>query len=270
SEPASVTDAVAAFGEEYEAYFARHQHRLPDGLGMLSPLPRVALVPGLGCVAAGADARSARVNAEIAARSHLVTARTLDAFGAIDWLNEEEIFDFEYWPLELYKLQSAPPPRPLSGQIAIIQCDATDRGQAVAARLAQDGAHLVLAGADADVLRRIADTLPAASTRTAAGDPVAAAIAQFGGVDLLVALDDVGAPELDRMRAAVARQGIGGAIVGLEQSGGATVSVDGSREHGLRVNFARVTDGADSRAVAEVVAFLASVAIDGAVVPVGA
>ncbi|HEX5500246.1 MAG TPA: class II aldolase/adducin family protein, partial [Thermomicrobiales bacterium] len=54
SDPASVADAVATFGDEYEAYFARHQHRLPDGLGMLSPLPRVALVPGLGCVAAGA------------------------------------------------------------------------------------------------------------------------------------------------------------------------------------------------------------------------
>ena len=45
-------DAVLTdFEREYHDYFARHQDRLPAGLGMLNPLPRVALVPGLGAVA---------------------------------------------------------------------------------------------------------------------------------------------------------------------------------------------------------------------------
>jgi len=82
---------------------------------MLSSLPRCFLVPGLGCITVGADARATRVSAEIAARSHSVTARVLDAFGVVDWLTERDVFDFEYWPLELYKLQSAPAPCELSG-----------------------------------------------------------------------------------------------------------------------------------------------------------
>jgi NADP-dependent 3-hydroxy acid dehydrogenase YdfG len=136
--------------------------------------------------------------------------------------------------------------------------------------LAQDGAHLALAGTDAESLEKIAATLPAASTRIAGGDPVGAAIAAFGGVDLFVALDVVPEAELDRLRTALAPQGIGGAIVGLERPDGATVAVDGSRDAGLRVNLARVAAGTDPRAVAEVVAFLASAPVDGAVVPVDA
>ena len=75
---------------------------------MLNPLPRVVLVPGLGAVAAGTDAKTARANAEIAYRSHRVTAMTRDAFGAIDWLSEADVFDFDYWPLELAKLAVRP------------------------------------------------------------------------------------------------------------------------------------------------------------------
>ena len=79
--------AVDAFERDYRAYFDRHRRRLPDGFGMLEPLPRVVLVPGLGAVAAGPDPETARVTAEIAHRSHLVVARTLDAFGRYAWLS---------------------------------------------------------------------------------------------------------------------------------------------------------------------------------------
>ena len=82
---------------------------------MLSPLPRVFLVPGLGTIATGTDAKIARANAEIAYRSHRVSAMTNDAFGKMSWLTEEEIFDFDYWPLELAKLAMAPAPRILAG-----------------------------------------------------------------------------------------------------------------------------------------------------------
>ncbi len=54
--------------------------------------------------------RAAKVNAEIAFRSHTVTARVLDAFGAVEWLDEADIFAFDYWPLELAKLAPTPVP----------------------------------------------------------------------------------------------------------------------------------------------------------------
>src|SRR5581483_11239544 len=187
---ASVADAIARFAERYEAYFARHRHQLPDGLTMLSPMPKVMLVPGLGCVAAGADAAAARVNADIAMRSHLVTGRVLDAFGQVDWLDEADIFAFDYWPLELAKLQSAPPPRALSGHVAIVTGAGSPLGQAVASRLLADGAHLILVGGEDAARRQFVEAAPPGAVVVADADPVGAAVATFGGVDILVALDD--------------------------------------------------------------------------------
>ncbi|MBZ0307256.1 MAG: SDR family oxidoreductase, partial [Anaerolineae bacterium] len=51
----------------------------------------------------------------------------------------------EYWPLELYKLKLAPPDRDFAGRIALITGAASGIGRAAAMRLAQDGAHVVIA-----------------------------------------------------------------------------------------------------------------------------
>ena len=272
-DPAAVAEAVGAFEDWYRAYFERHRHRLPEGLGMLSPLPRVALVPGLGCIAAGADARAARVNAEIAARSHLVTARVLDAFGEAAWLDEQDVFDFDYWPLELAKLKGASPPRDFSGRVAIVTGAASGVGSAVADRLARDGAHLVIAGGAAQELDRVAAHLAAPIVRIAGDDPIGTAIAEFGGVDLFVALDPVTGDDLRRLGHALKRQRVTGVIVGVDHARGRTLELDGLPEHGVRSNLVHIDDAADPNAVAEAVAFLASArsaATDRATVPVGA
>jgi rhamnose utilization protein RhaD (predicted bifunctional aldolase and dehydrogenase) len=271
-DPASVAEDVATFAENYQTYFARHRQRLPPGLEMRSPLPQIALVPGLGCIAAGVDARAALVNAEIAARSHLVTARVLDAFGAVDWLDERDVFDFDYWPLELFKLQSAPPPRELTGHVAIITGAASRLGRAVAIRLARDGAQLVLSGDDADALQQIAAAFPGMA-HIATGDSVEAAIAAFGGVDILVALTPVGHSELDQLGTVLQRQSMGGAVVGVETENGATVDLRHALGDRVRTNVVRVDDGAEPALIAEAIAFLASsraAATDRATVPVGA
>jgi rhamnose utilization protein RhaD (predicted bifunctional aldolase and dehydrogenase) len=101
----TVADVLDAYAAEYVAYYERHEERVPDGYGMLSASPRVFLVPGVGTIATGADERAARVNADLSLHSHRVTALALDAFGAIRWLDEREVFDFEYWPMELRKLK---------------------------------------------------------------------------------------------------------------------------------------------------------------------
>lgn len=250
-DPANAAAAVAAFAEDYEAYFARHRHRLPPGLEMLSPLPRILLVPGLGAIATGPDARTARVNAEVAARSHLVTARTLDAFGAVEWLDEADVFDFDYWPLELYKLQSAPPPREFSGHVAIITGAESALRQAVADRLTREGAHIILAN----------------------DDPLSAAVAAFGGVDILVAIDPISHEDWERLARALQQQGIGGTVVGLEMEQGQTVDLQQVLPDGVRVNAVQVDEHADLSPVAEAIAFLASArsaATNRAIVPIGA
>ncbi len=239
---------------------------------MLSPAPRVVLVPGLGAVAAGPDARTARVNVEIAARSHLVTAQVLDAFGAVEWLDERDIFDFDYWPLELYKLQSAPPPREFSGHIVVITGAGSGLGRAIAGRLSREGAHLVLTGGEEDSLRQMAAELPGGTACVVTSDPVGAAVAAFGGVDKLVALERVTRGELDRLEVALRQQGIDGAVVGVETPDGVTVDLQ-LAPPGVRTNCVRLDAGVDPALAAEAIAFLASAraaATDRAIVPVGA
>jgi rhamnose utilization protein RhaD (predicted bifunctional aldolase and dehydrogenase) len=163
-----VDAVVGAFADENRAYVERHAARLPAGIGPLSPLPRVVLVPGLGLVAAGPDPRAARVNADIAYRSHLVTADVLDVFGRVAWLDEDEIFDFDYWPLELYKLTLAPKPPSLAGRVVI----AAGVPAELAAPLAAAGAVLVEASA------------------SDAGGAMGRAVDLHGGVDAVVAGSD--------------------------------------------------------------------------------
>jgi hypothetical protein len=162
-EAQDVHRVVDGFERDYRAYFGRHRHRLPEGFGMLEPLPRVVLVPGLGAVAAAPDPKTARVVAEIAHRSHVVTARTLDAFGETAWLSEADVFDFDYWPMELHKLTLAPRPADLSALIVVAPPALPDEVRAALAAhgavLADDlAAAAAIGGADA-VLRADGDSL---------------------------------------------------------------------------------------------------------------
>ena len=272
ADPTDAEAAVNAFADASRAYFARHRATLPPDAPMLSPLPRVLLVPGLGAVAAGTDANAARVNAEIAHRSHLVTSRTLDAFGAVEWLTEEEVFAFDYWPLELAKLAAAPPPRAFSGRVAVVTGAGSPLGRAVAARLAADGAHLVLAGGDPAERDAATVAAPAGTAVAADGDPLSTAIATFGGVDLLVAVGPPDPSLLRRLDAAAARQGLPVAVVGVGPDGGEATSPPAAAIGSLRVNRVQVGDGASPALVAEAVAFLASdraAGTRGATLPVG-
>ena len=85
---------------------------------------------------------------EIAAHTHASVAATLDRFGGASWLDEQEVHDFENWPLELYKLTLAPPPPELAGHVALVTGAASGIGREIALDLAARGAHLVLADLD--------------------------------------------------------------------------------------------------------------------------
>jgi NAD(P)-dependent dehydrogenase (short-subunit alcohol dehydrogenase family) len=152
---------------------------------------RVVLVPGLGCVAAARDARTARVRLELAAHSHAATAATLDAFGSATWLDEREVDEFESWPLERHKLTLLPPAPELAGMVAIVTGAASGIGLEVARDLVRRGAHVVAADRDGDGLSRLDPERTAAVTGDLT-DPavvdavVSKAVASFGGVDAVV------------------------------------------------------------------------------------
>jgi len=202
--------AVTEFEDESRASYERHAG--PGDPLPLDPAPRVALVRGFGCIAAAPDARTARVRVELAEHSHAAVAATLDAFGSASWLSQREVFEFEYWPLELVKLTlgarhegtlasqplrpayaAAAPPPELAGHVVVVTGAASGIGREVARDLAVRGAHLVLADRDADGLGETAAELDEAvgvtgdlTDRATVDELVHAAIAAYGGVDAVV------------------------------------------------------------------------------------
>ncbi|MGH2442464.1 MAG: bifunctional rhamnulose-1-phosphate aldolase/short-chain dehydrogenase [Chloroflexota bacterium] len=136
---------IAEYAQRYRRFFDEHT----DGsFPMLDPLPKVFIVPGSGLITAGRNEQDARITAEIALHTLGVAARALDVHGDYRSLMGKDLFDIEYWPLELYKLTLAPAPRELEGRIAVVTGAASGIGRAIARKLAGLGAYVMLLDLD--------------------------------------------------------------------------------------------------------------------------
>jgi rhamnose utilization protein RhaD (predicted bifunctional aldolase and dehydrogenase)/NAD(P)-dependent dehydrogenase (short-subunit alcohol dehydrogenase family) len=187
-----VHEAVRAFSEKYQAYFARNNARSAARREPLDPLPRVILVPGVGLVGLGVTKADARIAADIAA-SAVTTITDAEAIGRFESIGEQDAFECEYWSLQLAKLKHAAAAL-LAGQVAVITGAGGAIGAATARAFAAAGAEVALLDVDENAAAKIAaeiggDTLPvkcdvtdAASVRAAFGRVVDA----FGGVDIAV------------------------------------------------------------------------------------
>jgi rhamnulose-1-phosphate aldolase/alcohol dehydrogenase len=214
--PAGVIEALGAavdqFVREYTAYFEVHRrgeimqpsHGAATAAAALpvprltDPYPRVVLLPGLGMFTSGKDARTAGIVADIYHHTAWVI-RAASALGPYASLSAQDAFNVEFWPLELYKLQMAPPERELARRVALVTGGASGIGRAVARRLAREGAHVVVTDLDGDGARRVADEIAAdagparplglAMDVTAEGSveaAVSAAVDAYGGLDIVV------------------------------------------------------------------------------------
>src|SRR5262249_20346834 len=108
------------------------------------PAPRVILIPGLGMINTGKDATDADVSRQLYHRAISVIGGS-EALGGFNSLTATEAYGIEYWPLELYKLKLRPPDRDLAGKVVFITGAASGIGRATAFRLAEEGAHIVIA-----------------------------------------------------------------------------------------------------------------------------
>lgn len=186
---------LAQFAADYEAYFKNFAAAEDK---MVPPQPRVILIPGIGMITGGGDAAAAAVSRQLYHRA-IAVMRHAAAVGGFETLSEAESFAIEYWPLELYKLSRKPPPKPLDGHVALITGAASGIGRATAARLAREGAHVVIADRDAAGAERVAEALVAAHgyqraraviadvTDEAAVDAAfIGTVLAYGGVDIVV------------------------------------------------------------------------------------
>jgi NAD(P)-dependent dehydrogenase (short-subunit alcohol dehydrogenase family) len=231
--PAAVVDAVRAavdrFVRKYTAYFEAHRHgelmrpsagaAAPAGGSaaaiaprLTDPYPRVVLLPGLGMFTSGKDARTAGIVADIYHHTAWVM-RSASALGPYTSLSAQDAFNVEFWPLELYKLQMAPPEKELARRVALVTGGASGIGRAAARRLAREGAHVVVTDLDGDGARRVAEEmaadagparplgLPLDVTSEASVDAaVAATVDAYGGLDIVVSNAGIAhAAAIDRM-----------------------------------------------------------------------
>jgi rhamnulose-1-phosphate aldolase/alcohol dehydrogenase len=191
---AKLREGVAGYRREYEAYYARNRERNPqDDAPMFDPSPRVVLIPGVGLVGAAHNAKEAALSRDFAYRA-INVMRGAHALGGYISLTEEESYAVEYWPLELYKLAQAPPPRELAGRVAFVTGGAGGIGSAVARSLATEGACVAVCDLDEEGAREVAESLPqpgiaARADVTDEGEVARAyrqAILDYGGVDVVV------------------------------------------------------------------------------------
>jgi rhamnose utilization protein RhaD (predicted bifunctional aldolase and dehydrogenase)/NAD(P)-dependent dehydrogenase (short-subunit alcohol dehydrogenase family) len=184
-------EAVQEFVAEYRDYFARNRVRQQNAQ-MLDPLPRLVLVPGLGLFGLGANAKDANIAADVAeaAVEGITGAETIGRFTSIP---EADMFDCEYWPLELAKLGSRKVP-PLGGQVAVITGAAGAIGAATVRAFAAAGAEVALLDLDGQAAQQKAKELGGAAlglqcdVTDAASVALAfeAVVAAFGGVDIAI------------------------------------------------------------------------------------
>ena len=191
----AVRSAVSGFVERYEQYVARYA---TAETAQLDPFPRVLLVPGLGAFAVGRNAGMARMARDIY-RQTIDVISDAEAVGEYRPVAGPALFDIEYWPLELYKLGLAPPPRPLEGRIALVTGAASGIGRAVARRLAVEGAVVAVADIDAPGAAVVAEEIEgSAGPRVAVAmamdvadegavvSGVEEVVARYGGLDIVV------------------------------------------------------------------------------------
>src|SRR5476649_31857 len=139
------TEAKAAldkFAADYHAYFARHNGKLVTAKKELDPIPRVALVPGLGLFGIGNSSKDAKIAADLAETTVAVIADA-ERLGRYECIPEPDIFDIEYWSLEQAKLNSAAE-KPLARRIVVVTGGASGIGAATAAAFAKEGAEVVV------------------------------------------------------------------------------------------------------------------------------
>ena len=153
---AQVRSRIAAARTEYEAYHARHA---AAGERPLDDWAKVILVPGLGLITAFTDKRNA-ITANLCYRATLESIRGAEAVDQFEFLSEEDVFEFEHWPLERRKVEESMAreraTKQLPRRIVVVIGGGSGIGQAAARRFAEEGAHVIVADLDGDAADRVA------------------------------------------------------------------------------------------------------------------
>ena len=185
-----------AYRADYAAYYERCKH--PNSPAMRDANPVVILYPSVGMFTFAKNKQTARVAAEFYTNA-INVMRGAEAVAEYAGLPEQEAFDIEYWLLEEAKLQRMPKPKPLSGKVALVTGSAGGIGKAIAKKMAEEGACVVLNDINAERLEgakaefqkafgndSAATVLMDVTNSNTIEAAYEAACLAFGGVDIIV------------------------------------------------------------------------------------
>ncbi|APU99279.1 MULTISPECIES: bifunctional aldolase/short-chain dehydrogenase [Sphingobacterium] len=193
---AKLTPLFEEYRNMYAAYYESCKHDNSPAIRDKNPV--IVLYPGVGMFSFAKDKQTARVAAEFYTNA-INVMKGAEAVSEYTALPRQEAFDIEYWLLEEAKLQRMPKPKPLSGKIALVTGSGGGIGKAIAKKMAQEGAVIVLNDINAErlaaseqefitafgkdaVISAIIDVTNEEQIHAALKD---AALA-FGGIDIIV------------------------------------------------------------------------------------
>jgi rhamnulose-1-phosphate aldolase/alcohol dehydrogenase len=193
---ARLTPAFEAYRKMYEDYYNTCKH--PNSPAIRDANPVVILYPGVGMFTFAKDKQTARVAAEFYINA-INVMKGAEAISEYTSLPRQEAFDIEYWLLEEAKLSRMPKPKALSGRIALITGSAGGIGKAIAKKMVEEGAVVILNDMNAERLNGAGEEFKKAYGKDAyttaildvtkaeqIQQAIATAILAFGGVDLIV------------------------------------------------------------------------------------
>ena len=187
-----VEPAFEAYRKEYQDYYDKHKRdNSPD---VRDANPVIIIYPGVGMFSFAKNKQTTRVANEFYVNA-INVMRGAEAITEYTSLPRQEAFDIEYWLLEEAKLQRMPKEKPLSRKIALVTGAGGGIGKAIADKLAEEGANVVLTDIVEDRLQEALDTFARDTASYAVcdvtksdsiADAYKKACIEFGGVDIVV------------------------------------------------------------------------------------
>lgn len=196
AEKDQVLSTLETVFDAYRIYYADYyeQHKRDNSPAIRDPNPVVILWPGVGMFSYAKNKQTARVASEFYINA-INVMKGAEAISEYVSLPLQEAFDIEYWLLEEAKLQRMPKEKALSRKVALITGGGGGIGQAIAKKLASEGACVFLTDVNPALLEESVakfdkDTASHALMDVTNRPSIEAAFkklaSDFGGVDIII------------------------------------------------------------------------------------
>lgn len=184
--------AFEKYRQEYAAYYENCKR--PNSPAIRDPNPVIIIYPGVGMFSFAKNKQTTRVANEFYINA-INVMRGAEAITEYTSLPRQEAFDIEYWLLEEAKLQRMPKEKPLSRKVAFVTGAGGGIGKAIADKLAQEGANVILSDIAENRLQEAVETYArdvasyavcdVTKTKSIA-DAYKKACLEFGGIDIVI------------------------------------------------------------------------------------